>query len=687
MSRKVNLFIYIGLAIVALAGGVYVALAPTNNMMNWYNIDDAFYYYKVAQNALTGHGFSFDQINLSNGYHPLWMLICLGVFWLSKYSLILPLRVLVIVSAMFNGLSSILLYRLLKRFIHPAAALTGALFTALSPAIYDTMIAHGMESSVSGFFIILFLSTAVKYLNRPDDNPKTYRELLWVGFIGVLTIFARLDNVFLVGIVGITLLLRIKRIPYFLVLDLIALVISTFLAWIFRLGSINVIMKTHSIYPMLAIAIFIKPVIFYFCGLYTTAKTKSRLSSIIQIAISSVISLIVEYLILFLLFKFNITLMFSKTLVVIDGGISFVLILIIHLFYKSTTDHAAGNPFILFGNWVKNNWKKYLFGGISFGAPIAVLLGAYMIWNQITFGTFMPVSGQVKSWWGTLSNSIYTRPRSLLGVLGLGNGGGDPWSIITAPVFRLAEKIGPQLQWKGQDLIFGFLLICILAIIFLIMRADKGRLAQKLVYFLIPSILGSSVLQITKYTATSYAAIRSWYWIAEIITLVIIGSVALDMLFTWVDRWKTKINFSWIIVGICAGFLIFSHAKYIITTVPPTVTEEYKEYYLSEIKELEFYTTPGSKIGMTGSGMAGYFVTDRTIINLDGLINSVEYFDAMKSGTGAEFLDELGLDYVFGKPYVLLESDPYASVFKDRAREIGYIRGFGGFSLFEYVGK
>jgi hypothetical protein len=53
------------LVLAAFAGSVYVAFTPANSLMRWYNIDDAFYYYKVAQNILTGNGISFDGINLS----------------------------------------------------------------------------------------------------------------------------------------------------------------------------------------------------------------------------------------------------------------------------------------------------------------------------------------------------------------------------------------------------------------------------------------------------------------------------------------------------------------------------------------------------------------------------------------------------------------------------------------------
>jgi len=37
--------------------------------------DDAYYYLGIARNLVDGHGSTFDQINLTNGYHPLWLLV------------------------------------------------------------------------------------------------------------------------------------------------------------------------------------------------------------------------------------------------------------------------------------------------------------------------------------------------------------------------------------------------------------------------------------------------------------------------------------------------------------------------------------------------------------------------------------------------------------------------------------
>lgn len=60
-----------------LAAGLPVRLIlaatnlPTLIMLNV--PDDAFYYFKIAQNIAAGRGSTFDGLHPTNGYHPLWM--------------------------------------------------------------------------------------------------------------------------------------------------------------------------------------------------------------------------------------------------------------------------------------------------------------------------------------------------------------------------------------------------------------------------------------------------------------------------------------------------------------------------------------------------------------------------------------------------------------------------------------
>ena len=106
----------ITLILIVMSVHLYAALSESHNFpTNWFTRDDTYYYFKVAQNISEGHGSSFDGINSTNGYHPLWMLICIPIFSLARFDLILPLRVLLLVMAALSAATSILLFRLLRK--------------------------------------------------------------------------------------------------------------------------------------------------------------------------------------------------------------------------------------------------------------------------------------------------------------------------------------------------------------------------------------------------------------------------------------------------------------------------------------------------------------------------------------------------------------------------------------------
>ena len=45
-----------------------------------FTFDDAYYYFGIARNVADGHGSTFDQLNSTNGYHPLWLAIAVPFY-------------------------------------------------------------------------------------------------------------------------------------------------------------------------------------------------------------------------------------------------------------------------------------------------------------------------------------------------------------------------------------------------------------------------------------------------------------------------------------------------------------------------------------------------------------------------------------------------------------------------------
>jgi len=202
------------LILLVLISHAYAAFSPANSLVNWYTTDDAYYYFKVAQNVSEGHGFTFDQIGRTNGFHPLWMLVCIPIFALARFDLILPLRIVVIVLALFNAASGILLYRLLRKRISQPVSMLAALFWVFFPKIHGVTTTLGMESGINAFFTLLLLSKFFQCNSEQRANILQPRRLVEFGVIAIFTLLSRLDNIFLIIILGIWLLFPGRRIRF-----------------------------------------------------------------------------------------------------------------------------------------------------------------------------------------------------------------------------------------------------------------------------------------------------------------------------------------------------------------------------------------------------------------------------------------------------------------------------------------
>jgi len=690
--RWKNLIGQFGIFLLGFCGSLYVALTPANSMMNWYSIDDAFYYYKVAQNVIGGYGFTFDQINLSNGFHPLWMIVCLCVFGLSKQNLLLPLRVLILVSGAFNGLTGVFLFRLLKKFLHPAAAVLGAVVWMLLPSVYNTTAVHGMEAILSAFFLVLFLLQSVNIIqSEHQSRSKRITSLLIAGLLAALFILSRLDNVFVAFTIGMFLILRVQRMNRLLVFDLVAILIAAVCSWIVRFGTTPSALNAYSMYPMLLIGLLIKPVILYFMGFYSPTIKDSLFKFILRLGISGLAFLVLEYILQRLLQSLGFNLLLSRSVIFIDAAITTILIGLLRLFFfqKQSATQTPPSPWRLFFNWVKNDLGRIITDGLIFAAPVVILIGTYMGINKVIFGIYTPVSGQIKAWWGVLSNTVYATTTTLVDLLGMSpSSGNGPWSLLTSLIAKtsigITKIFEPGANELPTRLFLTLNLLVFILLVFLLSRKD-GLLARKSFSLLVPALIIGCFLHITNYTARSYAHTRFWYWIIESFVLVILGAIFSSYFFEKIKKWtKTEVpNRILLMLGIL--LVLFLHTRFILNLSPQVVAPENEANYLQTARELEKYTDEGSLIGMTGGGTTAYFIENRTIVNLDGLINSAEYFQALKTGTAGDFLDRLPLDYVYGKPYILFDTEPYGQIFTTRLKEIGYIHGGDAFTLFRYI--
>ena len=155
-------------------------------------IDDGYYYFKIAQNIARGMGSSFDGLTLTNGYHPLWMLINVIGFKIFADP-DRAFRIILLMGVLSDVIAGILLawlaYRLLANQVF--TNLVAALWF-LNYRLYFSML-NGMETAISSMFLIASLLAAHFFISKP--YPK---RAIYFGMLAGLSILARLDNVFFI---------------------------------------------------------------------------------------------------------------------------------------------------------------------------------------------------------------------------------------------------------------------------------------------------------------------------------------------------------------------------------------------------------------------------------------------------------------------------------------------------------
>jgi hypothetical protein len=648
-----------------LLASFYVAFSPANSLTNWYNNDDGFFYFKVAQNIVAGHGVTFDGINATNGFHPLWMLICIPIYSLIKGDLITPLRVIVILFGIMQAVSLAVIYRLFVKRLSKLLSFLLSMTFGFSWLVYSNTFTGGLESALSFMLVVILIWKGISY--RYSKN-KSVKLLIIVGIIAALTVLSRLDNLIFVSFFGAWLVFDRKEDASLLLIDSVA---SIIIVTISAIAASN-----YGIYP-LEITILIMTgflaatgiLSFFITGFYSVCLVNLKFTRFIRglfASITTIILLAVLCLVFYLLGildRFPLSILFYSGI----GWIIYAAIIrgsTLHLIFPDMSQQ-----FVRLRVWLISI-KEWARNPLAYFLPVVILTGLYMIWSQVNFGTPMPVSGQIKQWWGTLSDAIYGSPiDSIDEIRGYLLGSESPFLL-------LYSFVAPMFSWtKIADYVIGLISWVIITgtLALLIIKKQQKSIFQWSDYLAIIPLVTASIFRMLYFYISGYVHMRIWYWTVE--TFFIFFIISIIVVVIWGVVSKSRITR--IVVGSAAGVImlatLFMFINNLAVTYPWSVKPDLAEDYLVIPRMVEEQTQPGSVIGTPGGGSLSYFITDRVIVNLDGLMNSKEYFDGLRKSDTYEIMKRSNIQYIYANKYAVTESTPYAAIFNGRLTRIGKV--------------
>ncbi len=240
-------------------------------------VDDSWYYLTIARNAAQGHGLTFDRVNPTDGFHPLWLILLTGVQWLTgPVSVELLMRLILTFQLGLLLMALVWLGRVAQRLgtagrIHGWSCVLLILINFLAVKVF----VNGQESALQLLFLVGSLALYVQMLGAAGSaigsegkvravtgggGPSTAGFLLLgLGTAGLF--LARLDGVFFLGgvvlIVGLESIAGRARWHHFgaLALGMLPLVVTyliwhylTFGHWLTVSGAIKAGAATRSTY-------------------------------------------------------------------------------------------------------------------------------------------------------------------------------------------------------------------------------------------------------------------------------------------------------------------------------------------------------------------------------------------------------------------------------------------------------
>jgi hypothetical protein len=660
--------------------GVSVALRSQTALIRFFSTDDAFYYFQTARNFANGNGISFDGIARANGYHPLWMLVCFPVFAFANLNIWLPLRMLVVIQSGLHAASGLFLYKTLRPYLSKPVSLFLMAVWLFSISIYRISGTMGLESGINAFFMTLLIFAAVRY---EHDQPLKLGRItgLWlVGLLAALTLLSRLDNIFLVGFMGIWLALKRSSLDRWLVIvDILlssGLVIFAHL-FLFRFGN-TYFNLVPALKFMVVLAALTHPLALLLMGASNRDwyKTTKPWLTLLRWSAGSLVASIVMFAGIVLRLPNG---GYSRATILLHGLLFIVTALglrtILYLTQRPIVELTAKakKPIYRLANF---SWQPLVNDTLAYFVPLASGLGAFLLFNRIYFGAMMPLSGKIKEWWSGMDTVYGRHAGNYVTFFGLHHKG--PWNFFADPLHDLSDWLNSYLNGPPNLLFYSFLFLLLVAFAIVVwrnktVRHNFSRLA------ILPLAVGI-MFHTGYYMMTGYIGYREWYWLSQNLFGLIILGVLLNAV---IDKWNKHPTVKRIMVWCAAALivaLVLSFNMWHFQQFPwrQSTTSDPIWY----VRELENMTEEGSLIGMTGGGDVGYFIEGRTITNLDGLINGVEYFEHLQNFTAPRYLDKIGLDYIYTNPYVILQSDPYQRMFAELLSPIAVI---GDMTLYRYL--
>ena len=188
MRKPIQLLIV--MILVSFSIQLILSVQSVEFMIRRFLADDFFYYLGVSESISKGLGPVFSAGDMTNGFHPLFVIIQVPLFWLTN-SNILPINLSLIILSIFFSATAYFLFKIVSMKFGEEAGLFASFFWLFNPILIFTAL-MGTEVAIYVFFI----SAVFYYYLKYRDSLKIKNALI-IGILLGLTILSRTEGVIL----------------------------------------------------------------------------------------------------------------------------------------------------------------------------------------------------------------------------------------------------------------------------------------------------------------------------------------------------------------------------------------------------------------------------------------------------------------------------------------------------------
>lgn len=211
-SRQIGIVVVLALGSLALH--LYFSWRPLASLVAMFAGDDMFYYLQIARNIARGHGSTFDGTTLTNGYHPVYMLLVTAIFWLFPGKTItFYAQASLTLLSVANVTTGVLLFFVVKRLFGRSAGLFAAMFWLLNPYVLGTALI-GVEVALAALMFSIAMLVYLRFSEQWMMRQARWQETYLLGVLLGLTCLCRTDSMFFAFCLGLAILFILHKSPH-----------------------------------------------------------------------------------------------------------------------------------------------------------------------------------------------------------------------------------------------------------------------------------------------------------------------------------------------------------------------------------------------------------------------------------------------------------------------------------------